>query len=1195
MAVQGEDGRDAKALISVREQLDALLQEDMGEAISVAAGARERKAAMTASANASDEKRVVRRRKKMAANASRKDRFEDLLQQQLANIADRLEELSRRLDEERACLPQNPEDVPGYAELKTALHNLIEHLELAEGRTAEALAALRERLGEVSRRTEEALRLAETGNAPQAAVQSLEERINALHQRLEDIAAAVESSTRAYVDSRMGELSETVGRQMEEMARAAVPENVKQMVEHSAGERVRAAEERISAMVARLQGKLENLAAGALDVEQLRTDIGQLGGQIDAMHAQLQNKAGRDEIEQVRAALDQLSATVEDKADKSDVLVLKERLDGLAAQLEAVHAAGAPADDARIAAIEEQVMNLRNMMEQALGESMHLIDQKLAAHDAALAGMNAQTQRLQQMEAVIEQLQQALAEKDSPRAAGADMEEVAALREGLKELEHFARDADRNAREMLEATQQTLAEIVERLIALEEGGVRQPAAGRPASGNAPEAASRRPSAQQLADVADASGAAELLGESVQPEAMQAEQMPAQVAMSASPAPLAQGVDEEARDIVNRISQRLDGHEHEPEAPSSSGQATFREEVHAAAERMQAWAETAPQRPLHLEEDFIAAARRAALSAARREQAGRKQRTRGGGLLSRLLGSGKDEEARERPEEEKDDSGNDLAGLLGEAAPVTGDDLAADIGMTVSAAPDAVLRQERGRKRGSLMDMLSGLRGRGAGEPSAQAMASHAGEADAGQACRRLLLAGVVALAAVSLYLSQRQLAPSAPTKPVAGLKATEDDLRGKEGAAAGAKGVTDPAPAERAKQAKQAPAGAGLQGGEKDEGATDRQKKAGKPDTQAGLSGPSTIPAPRGQMSPPAKMADRIGQPIGTQAASITTASVSALSDTAKATADTRAVEDDLPESIGSPALRQAALKGDGKAAFVVATRFLRGHDGVAKDPARGARWLERAAEKGVVVAMFRLGAMHEQGLGVVRDYQQARAWYERAAMAGNVRAMHNLGALYASGRLGRPDFHQAAYWFRKAAEHGLRDSQFNLAVLYHRGQGVPRDLEEAWLWYAAAAGQGDAMAAVQARKLGEYLGEKRLAALKERLRSYRPKPVVRNANVVVIDRPEWRDATATHKASLSSQERKKQKEPREPEGRVLVMEVQRLLKKIGYDVGPVDGILGNRTANAIRLFQLQSRMEVNGKPSPELLERLRQATATHG
>ncbi len=50
---------------------------------------------------------------------------------------------------------------------------------------------------------------------------------------------------------------------------------------------------------------------------------------------------------------------------------------------------------------------------------------------------------------------------------------------------------------------------------------------------------------------------------------------------------------------------------------------------------------------------------------------------------------------------------------------------------------------------------------------------------------------------------------------------------------------------------------------------------------------------------------------------------------------------------------------------------------------------------------------------------------------------------------------------------------------------------------------------------------------------------------------------------------------------------VQELLRKLGFNVGSVDGRMNPRTSNAIRLFQLQSGAKVTGEVSDDLISQL--------
>ncbi|WP_438276502.1 hypothetical protein, partial [Nitrobacter sp.] len=133
-----------------------------------------------------------------------------------------------------------------------------------------------------------------------------------------------------------------------------------------------------------------------------------------------------------------------------------------------------------------------------------------------------------------------------------------------------------------------------------------------------------------------------------------------------------------------------------------------------------------------------------------------------------------------------------------------------------------------------------------------------------------------------------------------------------------------------------------------------------------------------------------------------------------------------LPDSIGSPKLRSAALHGDAAAAFEIGARYAEGK-GVAVNYVEAAKWYDRAAQAGVVPAMFRLGTLHEKGLGVTKDVDAARRYYMQAAERDNAKAMHNLAVLDADGGGKGANYTSAAQWFRKAAERGVADSQFNL------------------------------------------------------------------------------------------------------------------------------------------------------------------------
>lgn len=193
-----------------------------------------------------------------------------------------------------------------------------------------------------------------------------------------------------------------------------------------------------------------------------------------------------------------------------------------------------------------------------------------------------------------------------------------------------------------------------------------------------------------------------------------------------------------------------------------------------------------------------------------------------------------------------------------------------------------------------------------------------------------------------------------------------------------------------------------------------------------------------------------------------------------------------LPDSIGSPALRNAALKGDATAVYEVGVRFAEGK-GVAQDFGEAAKWLERAANAGVIPATFRLGTLYEKGLVGPKNVDLARELYAKAADRGNAKAMHNLAVLEADGGNRGPNYKSAAHWFRKAAERGLPDSQFNLGILYARGIGIEQNLAESYKWFALAAAQGDADAGMKRDDVAKRLNPQSLEAAKAAVAAFVP------------------------------------------------------------------------------------------------------------
>lgn len=297
---------------------------------------------------------------------------------------------------------------------------------------------------------------------------------------------------------------------------------------------------------------------------------------------------------------------------------------------------------------------------------------------------------------------------------------------------------------------------------------------------------------------------------------------------------------------------------------------------------------------------------------------------------------------------------------------------------------------------------------------------------------------------------------------------------------------------------------------------------------------------------------------------------------------------------VGNQALREAAGRGDAKAQFIVAGRYLDGQ-GVEQDLPKAAHWYQLAASHGLAPAQYRLATLFERGKGVPQDVATALLWYERAAEGGNIKAMHNAAVIAAGNQAGTPNYDKAYRWFKAAAEHGLKDSQFNLAVLIERGLGTKIDKPTALMWYTLAGMQGDKDAAKRGEQLSATLSGGEVASINDLVRSWQPVPAMDDANVVAITDPAWDNPSAATSSSMEPADTANEPEAMAPAESLMapapddpVTEAQKLLMRLGFNVGEADGKMGTRTHNAIRLFQLQSGLKVTGDISPDLLDAMR-------
>jgi TPR repeat protein len=118
-------------------------------------------------------------------------------------------------------------------------------------------------------------------------------------------------------------------------------------------------------------------------------------------------------------------------------------------------------------------------------------------------------------------------------------------------------------------------------------------------------------------------------------------------------------------------------------------------------------------------------------------------------------------------------------------------------------------------------------------------------------------------------------------------------------------------------------------------------------------------------------------------------------------------------------------------------------------------KWYSMAAERSHGEAIYHLGLLYEEGLGVSQDYQKVNELYERANQQNSDDALYRLGTLYHHGKGIEADLKKAVDYYKRAAEQGNPKYQCELGRLYEDGKLVEKNLLETLKWYTKAYLQG--------------------------------------------------------------------------------------------------------------------------------------------
>jgi TPR repeat protein len=237
------------------------------------------------------------------------------------------------------------------------------------------------------------------------------------------------------------------------------------------------------------------------------------------------------------------------------------------------------------------------------------------------------------------------------------------------------------------------------------------------------------------------------------------------------------------------------------------------------------------------------------------------------------------------------------------------------------------------------------------------------------------------------------------------------------------------------------------------------------------------------------------------------------------------------------------------------------------RDYQRAADSYRKAAENGSGYGMYMLGSMYADGQGVSRDKKEAVRWMERAAEKGYPAANFTMGLWRINGEQGlKTNRQQAITDFKRAADGEDSVAMFFLGTLYARGIGVNVDMDEALRWFKTAKANG-------------FPVDDRLLS-KSSMQIYLKKPRTRA--------PESHQQAVDYKRMevIRPAPENTKKDVMDP--KQLTRGIQQSLTKLGYNPGPLDGILGSKTRTAIQAFQIKKGMNADGLASEELLAELK-------
>lgn len=164
--------------------------------------------------------------------------------------------------------------------------------------------------------------------------------------------------------------------------------------------------------------------------------------------------------------------------------------------------------------------------------------------------------------------------------------------------------------------------------------------------------------------------------------------------------------------------------------------------------------------------------------------------------------------------------------------------------------------------------------------------------------------------------------------------------------------------------------------------------------------------------------------------------------------------------------LEKAAALKNGKALFSLGYIYSNGL-GVEKDFSEAIAYYQEACELDNSEAFYNLGYMYELGQGVAQNREKAISLYKKSVDLKNPTAMIKLAQHYIERTPGSEELlSEGVVLLKKAAQLNSPAAFFSLGNLCMKGRGVPQDYEMAFSLYRKAAQKGHSKAAYSIAKM---------------------------------------------------------------------------------------------------------------------------------